>query len=46
MADDTAKPEGPVVQPVPQPRERDEKKPKDTDNPGEGAYMFSDWALI
>jgi len=46
MADDTEKPEVPVVQPVPQPRARDEKNRKETDNPGEGAYMFSDWALI
>ncbi|MDJ1009619.1 MAG: hypothetical protein QNJ13_17545 [Paracoccaceae bacterium] len=46
MADERKPPEEPVATPVPAPRAEAEKDRKITDNPGEGEYMFKDWALI
>lgn len=46
MADDKKAPDGPVEAPkaeAPQP----EQQPRPvTENPGEGSYMFSDWAMF
>ena len=46
MADDRKQPEKPVSKSVSVPPAETEKDRKVTDNPGEGEYMFTDWALI
>lgn len=45
MADDPKMPEKPEAT-LPTPPAVQETPRKVTDNPGEGEYMFTDWALI
>ena len=46
MADDREKPEEPKTVRSEPPRPVKERDRKVTENPGEGEYMFRDWALI
>lgn len=46
MADDREKPQRTAEKSVEAPQSETKAPPRETENPGEGEFMFSDWALI